>query len=637
MSLKLLKFKSGIVKDITEYAASKNGPFFTDGNLVRFTNGYAEKIGGWVKELYYGLDAAGNPDTDTAVKIQGTPKAVLSWRANTDGSDRIALGTSSHLYVFKQNVAYDVTPLRKTTSNLTNPLATTDGSTTITCTDNSHGAHLGDYVLIESAAATGGIAANTLNRKEGYEISAVTTNTFTITVPDAATSTVGSGGGTTIDFLYLIGNVAGLGVASSIPGLGWGAGTWGESTWGTARDSSTIGIGPSLDSSQWNLNLWGEDLLVNIRNGAVYYWELSDGETSRAVLASTESGASNIPTATRVTNISFPDRHFIIGGANPLGSSVMDPMLIRFSDQENFVNFTPTSTNTAGDQRLEVGTKIIQILPTKDETFIQTDEAAYAMTFVGPPFTFSFRLLAVNCGAVAINGSANVDGSIYWMGKSNFFAYNGSVAELPCSVQYYVFDRLQQEFIDKTYAGHNKKFNEVTWFYVSTDNPAGTNSPEPDSYVTFNYADGSWTIGSLDRNVWNDSMGSRLVPFAFDSTGELYNHETGTSDDGSAMSCFIETSDLEMSESGNRLFLIDKVVPDAKMGADTSLFVELKTRKYPQGSETTKGPFTITQNTAKVSTRAKGRQVSVKFSSTGQTDDWQLGDFRINTIEDGTR
>tara|TARA_X000001388_G_scaffold73794_1_gene65973 strand:- start:44711 stop:46624 length:1914 start_codon:yes stop_codon:yes gene_type:complete len=637
MPLQIIKLKPGIVKDISQYASGKNGPFFIDGNLVRFTNGYAEKIGGWEKEIYYGVGADGAADTNTPITVQGTPKAIVSWRANSDGEDRIALGTSSHLYIFLNSVAYDITPLRKTTSNLTNPLATTDGSTTITCTDNGHGSSNGDYIVIAEAAAVGGVVANTLNRAAGFEISNVTTNTFDITVPDAATSTVAAGGGTSIDFKYLIGNSGGLGAQSATPALGWGVGTWGQGTWNTPRSAASTGIGTSLDATQWNLNLWGEDLIANARNGQVYYWELSDGEANRAVLASTESGSSDIPTKTRVTSISFPDRHFIIGGATNVGGTNFDPMLIRFSDQENFVNFTPTSTNTAGDQRLEIGTKIIQMLPTKDETFIQTDEAAYAMTFVGPPFTFSFRLLAVNCGGVAINGAANVDGDIYWIGKDNFFIYNGNVAELPCSVQYFVFDRLQKDFVDKTFAGHNKKFNEVTWFYVSTDNSAGTNNPEPDSYVTFNYAEGSWTIGTLDRNVWEDAKGFRKVPFAFDSTGELYNHETGTTDDGSAMSCFVETSDLEVSQSGDRLFMIDKVIPDATMTSDTTLSVELKTRKYPQDTETTKGPFTITQTTGKVSTRARGRQVAVKFSSSGTTDDWQLGDFRLNTRDDSFR
>ena len=371
----------------------------------------------------------------------------------------------------KNSTIFDITPLRKTTSNLTNPLATADGSTTITCTDNSHGAINGDYVVIESAAAVGGVAANTLNRKTGYEISGVTTNTFTITVPSAATSTVSAGGGTTIDFKYLIGNAANMGIQSATPALGWGAGTWGLSTWGTARDPGSLPF--ALEATQWSLNLWGEDLIANVRNGAIYYWDTSGGESSRAVIVSGISGASDVPTATRTTTISFPDRHFIAAGTTPLNGDPQDPMLVRFSNQEDFTNFTPTSTNTAGDQRLEIGTKIISMTPTKDETFIQTDEAAYGMSFVGPPFTFSFRLLGVNCGASAIHGSASVDGDVYWIGKSNFFNYNGNVSELACPVEQFVFDRLQKDYADKTYAGHNKKFNEVTWFYVSNDNPLG--------------------------------------------------------------------------------------------------------------------------------------------------------------------
>ena len=312
-------------------------------------------------------------------------------------------------------------------------------------------------------------------------------------------------------------------------------------------------------------------------------------------------------------------------------------MLVRWSNQEDFVYFTPTSTNTAGDQRLEIGTEIISMIPTKDETFIQTDEAAYGMSFVGPPFTFSFRLLAVNCGAVSLHGSINVDSDVYWIGKSNFFFYNGAVQELPCSVQYYVFNRMQLNYLDKVYGAHNKKYNEVTWFYVSTDNPNGTQSPEPDSYVTLNYADGAWTIGSLDRNVWHDAHGFRKVPFAFDSDGKLYNHETGTSDNGSAMSAYIETSEVEIDASGNKLFMVDKIIPDATMTSNTNLYLQLKTRKYPNATETIKGAFTVTSSTDKISTRAKGRQMAVKFYSSGTEDDWSLGDFRVNTREDGLR
>ena len=633
MPLKILKFKPGVVKDITEYASGKNGPFFTDSNLVRFRNGYPTKIGGWEEETYF-LGTA----TSTVGTVQGSPRKMIAWRGISDGSDYIAVGTHSHVYIIKDNIAYDITPLRKTSTNLSNPVATSSGSSTVTITDSSHGASTGDFVVIEQATATGGITAATLNDINGYQITKVDNNSYTIDAGTNASSTVSSGGGTALDVKYLIGNAENVGNQSADPALGWGVGAWGEGAWNEPRDGTSTTV--SLESTNWTLVLWGEDLILNNRGGQLYYWDLSDsGITTRAALVSAESGASDVPASNKTITVSFPDRHLIAGGCSPLGATTADPMLVRFSNQEDFVTFTPTATNTSGDQRLEVGTKIISMIPTKDETFIQTDEAAYGMTFVGPPFTFSFRLLAVNCGAVALHGSANVDGDVYWIGKSNFFVYNGAVQELPCSVQHFVFDRLQQNFIDKTFVGHNKKFNEITWFYVSTDNPVtGANpEPEPDSYVTLNYADGAWSIGTLQRNAWSDATNVRNVPFALDKDGKLYNHETGTSDNGSAMSAHIETGEVEIDSAGNNLFMVDKIIPDATMSANTNLYVELKTRKYPKATEITKGPFTVTSTTEKISTRAKGRQVSVKLYSTGTADDWSLGDFRINVDEDGLR
>jgi len=630
MPLKSLNFKSGVVKDITEYASGKNGPFYVDSNLVRFRNGYPTKIGGWQEDKYYFNDAQ-----QTAATVTGIPKQIIAYRAQSDGFDRIVVGTHNHVYALNNKVFYDITPLRKTTANLSNPLVVTNGSATVTVTDSSHGASTGDFIVINSATATGGIAAGTLNRLAGYKIVKVNNNSYTFVASSAATSGA-TGGGTTIDIAYLIGNAEKVGAANSDPALGWGVGGWGEDGWGVAADTGSSTV--NLEATQWSLVLWGEDVILNNRNGQLYYWDTSDtSNTTRAALVSAETGATGVPASVRTITVSFPDRHLIAGGCTNLSESEVDPMLIRFANQEDFTQFTPTSTNTAGDQRLEVGTKIISMIPTKDETFIQTDEAAYGMSFVGPPFTFSFRLLAVNCGGVALHGAANVDGDVYWIGKSNFFAYDGTVKELPCSVQHFVFDRLQDDYKDKTYAGHNKKFNEVTWFYVSVDNSAGTNNPEPDSYVTFNYLDGSWSIGTLDRNVWHDAGGFRNVPFAFDKDGKLYNHETGTSDDGSAMNAFIETGDVELDNTGENLFMIDKIIPDTTMTSNTNLFLQLKTRKYPTAPEITKGAFTVTSTTEKISTRAKGRQIAVKFFSTGTTDEWSLGDFRVNARKDTLR
>jgi hypothetical protein len=448
---------------------------------------------------------------------------------------------------------------------------------------------------------------------------------------------VSAGGGNAVVIKYLVGIAGQLGAQSSDPALGWGVGSWGESTWGTARNASSSDV--SLDNSSWSLSLWGEDLIATVRNGAIYYWDTSAGTNNRAVLVSSVTGAESVPTVARVTTVSFPDRHFIVGGAQAYvagGSGNVDDMLVRWSTQEDFTKFAPTATNTAGDQRLQIGTKIVAMVNAREETIISTDEAIYGMTFVGAPFIFSFRLLATDAGAAGLNTMIGIDGNVFWLGKRNFFQYDGIVKELPCSVQYYVFDRMQTRYIDKVVVGHNKKFKEITWFYVSTDNTAATN-PENDSYVTYNYAENAWSVGTMDRTVWNDSFGARDVPFAFDPDGYLYDHETGTSANGAAMNSYIEGSPREITSNGEDLYMVDKVVPDASMTASTNLYVYMNTRKYPNAPETVKGPFTITSSTQKVSTRAKGRQIALKFQSTGTEDEWTLGDFRVNSREDGLR
>ena len=634
MPLKILKYNPGIVKDITEYAAGKNGPYWIDSDLVRFKNGYPEKLGGWQKDVIYGLNPSGNLTT-TEITIEGIARRMVYWRASSDGEDRLAIGTHNHLFIYQNGALYDITPLRKTSAGLSNPIATANGSAIVTITDNSHGAKTGDWVVLSGAAATGGVLADTLNDYYGYQLTIINANSYSIVVPSAATSTVSAGGGT-VAIKYLIGIDAGLGIQSSAPALGWGVGGWGLEAWGTARSTTSSDV--SLDNSSWNLSLWGEDLIATIRGSALYYWNTSGGPTNRAVLVSSISGAESVPTVARVTTVSFPDRHFIAGGCQEYGGSGnVDNMLVRWSSQEQFEKFAPTATNTAGDQRLEVGTKIVAMIAAREETIISTDEAVYGMTFVGGDFVFSFRLLATDSGAAGLNTMISVDGDVYWLGKRNFFKYDGIVKELPCPVQYYVFDRMQKNFIEKTTVGHNKAFKEVTWFYVSNDNPAGTINPEPDSFATFNYAEQAWTIGTLDRTVWSDSFGARKVPFAIDPDGYLYEHETGTSADGAAMNSYIEGSPREISENGETLYMVDQVIPDVTMTTSTSLSLYMNTRKFPNSTETVKGPFTITSSTEKVSTRAKGRQISMKFQSTGLDDEWTLGDFRVNSRQDGLR
>jgi len=625
----ILKFQSGVVKDLTSYAAGKSGPFWIDSDLVRFRNGYPTKVGGWQKDTIFALDAA-DAVTSTEQTVIGIARNIMLWRSFSDDKDRIAIGTHNHLFMLVDDHLYDITPLRKTTSNLTNPLVVTDESTTITITDSSHGASANDFIKIKSGAATGGIPANTINAYYGYQIQTViNANSYTIVSPSAATSGA-TGGGTTIDIEYLISE--GMHVQTAAPALGWGTGGWGNETWDTPRSVSESNV--NLENSQWSLNLWGEDLIATARNGGIYYFDVSDSAT-RAALVSSEAGASDVPALNRITTISFPDRHAISAGCTSL-AGVFDPMLVRFSTQEDFTKWTPTSENTAGDQRLQIGTKIVSTSASKEETLISTDEAIYGMSFIGPPFTFSFRLLGTNCGSSGKNSIISVDGNVYWMGKDTFFIYDGAVREIPCSVKFYVFERMQQDYIDKCFAGHNKEFNEVTWWYPSTANSDDEN-PEPDSYVSYNYFEDTWMVGTMDRTCWSDSFGARQNPVAIDKDGYLYNQETGTSADGANMTASIESSYIELDPAGNRNFLIDKVVPDATMETNSNLFLTVNAKKYPNANAVAKGPFTITQSTQKTSLRAKGRQVNFKLESTGTQDAWVLGDFRINATEDSAR
>ena len=707
MPLQLLKYQPGVVKDISEYAAGKNGPFYIDSNLVRFKNGYAEKLGGWLKDQINALDTSGSI-TSTATSIEGIARRMVFWRSTTDGEDRIAVGTHNHLLIIENGAVYDITPLRDRTDSATtttealddsetaidlasvtgfktagailigtevitytgistltltgctrgadsttaaahdsgavatqiliDPITTADESTTVTITDTAHGAQTSDWVVLSGAAATGGVAADDLNSMAGYQVTVLTANTYTITVPSAATSTVSAGGGNAVVIQYLVGIAGGLGSQSADPALGWGVGSWGESTWGTARSASSSDV--SLDNSSWNLSIWSEDLIATVRNASIFYWDTSAGTNNRAVLVSSIAGAESVPTVARITTVSFPDRHFIVGGSQEYviggGTGNVDDMLVRWSTQEDFTKFAPTATNTAGDQRLQIGTKIVAMVAAREETLISTDSALYGMTFTGGSFVFSFRLLGTDCGAAGINTMINVDSTVYYMGRRNFFVYDGILKELACPVQYYVFDRMQERYIDKVVVGHNKAFKEVTWFYVSNDNTATTN-PENDSFLTYNYAENAWTVGTMNRTVWSDSFGARTVPFAFDPDGFLYNHETGTSDNGAAMNSFIEAAPREISAEGETLYMVDQIVPDVTMSATTSLDLYMNTRKYPNSTETVKGPFTITSSTDKVSTRAKGRQIAIKFQSTGTEDQWTLGDFRINSRQDGLR
>ena len=619
MPLSKLQIAPGIDKQNTEYGAEGR---WVDCDNVRFRYGLPEKIGGWEKV--------------TSDALVGATRAILSY-SDLGGVKYIIYGTNKKLYAYSEGSYADITPTRATgTGNITQ-FATTNGSTTVTVTDSSHGALIGDFVTIASVSgAVGGISAANLQGE--FEILTVpNSNTYTIEAKAAASSTTT---GATANATYQLNT----GAAVSLFGYGWGAGTWSTSTWNTSREGLTGGEGVLLQSAKWALDNWGEDVLALQFDGGLFYWDTSEGLTT---LASTTE-VSGAPTKSRFMIVSGDDRHVIcLGTETTIGTtSTQDNMFIRWSDQESTSDWTPTATNTAGSFRLTDGNQINTAVRSRGAVMIWTDTALYAMQFIGAPLTFGFKQIGSNCGAVGINAAVDVSGNSYWMSNDSFFVYDGAVKKLPCSVQDYVFDDINKNAQQDVYCAANSNYNEVMWFYASA------NSDQIDRMVIYNYAENLWYIGTLARTSWSD-YGVYPVPYATefkssDTTATIstitglkagrtfvFLHETGTEDDGSAMANHIESGDIDIAD-GDNFMSVSRFIPDFKNLTGTA-DVTLKTRPYPSGNQTSHGSFDVTTSTTKVNTRIRGRQVAVRISSDAVGDKWRYGTMRLDIRPDGMR
>jgi len=621
MPLTKLQFTPGINKEMTDLM-DKGG--WSDGNLVRFRKGLPEKIGGWTKAI-----------TDSYL---GTGRALTAW-VDLDYTKYIGLGTTFKYYVNSGADYFDVTPIRATTTNGI-VFAATNGSTTITATDDDHGAVVNDFVTISGAVSLGGaITAVVLNKE--YQVTAVpSADTFTFTATATANGSDTGNGGSGADAAYQIN----VGLDVYVPSTGWGAGTWGAGTWGSASAISQTG-----QLRLWSHDAFGEDLIFNPRAGGVYYWDESGGTSARAVAISDLSGANLAPTLGLQTIVSDIDRHVIVLGADPIvgsaRSGAIDPLLIAFSDQESVTNWEPTSTNTAGSLRLSSGSQIVGGLRSRQEILIWTDTALYSMQFIGAPFTFGLNLVNENVGLISPNAMVNAPDGVYWMARDGFYTYSGSVKRLVCSVLNYVLDDINNTQSFKTLAFTNREFNEVGWFYVSSS------SEEIDSYVTYNYLEGAWSIGKLSRTAWmDDGVFEKPRATGKDSDGDnyLYIHESSDDDDGSPMdNVFIESGDIDIEE-GNQLAFISRIIPDVKFfgttPTDGQINFVLKTRNFPGDSLTTNSTSNITSTTQQAFTRARGRQLVLRIQSDDDADTgartgfrWRLGANRIDVRTDGRR
>tara|TARA_R110000744_G_C19340664_1_gene559418 strand:+ start:14 stop:2113 length:2100 start_codon:yes stop_codon:yes gene_type:complete len=699
MPIKALKFKPGIMSDITSYS---NEGGYVDGDKVRFRFGFPEKIGGWIKH---------NANT-----FLGTARSLHNWVA-LDSSDYLGLGTTFKYYIEQGGTYSDVTPNRATTTNGI-LFAATDGSATIIATDNSHGAVVGDFVTISDAVSLGGNITATVLNQEHQIVTVENASVFTIAVSATANSSDTGNGGAGVDGVYQINS----GTNSGSSGTGFGVGLWGgltstalQTQLAEALDSSETAINvddeteitttgdiilvdeelmtvsstaddntltvtrgtsgttavthadntlvrlalgnadPLDDFVGWGqtavvtvtneLRVWthdnfGEDLLINPRNGGIYYWDKSNGLTTRAVEISTLGGASNTPTVAKQILVSDQDRHVIAFGANSLGTIIQDPLLIRFSTQESLVNWTPTATNTAGDLRLGGGSTFIQAVETKQAILVFTDKTLHAMKFIGPPFTFGLQELSKNITIMSSRSAKAVDDAVFWMGLDSFYIYAGQTQQLPCTVKDKVFLDFNFDQRDKVHSGVNTEFSEITWFYPTAD------SSEIDAYVTYNYAEQVWYYGTLSRTAWLD-RGVRTLPLA---TGGnyLYNHEIGYDDDGSAMTSFIESAPIDMGD-GEKFSFIRRVIPDITFNGSTSINptadFTIKAKDFPgstydqTSTQSTSRSSTspVEQFTNKLDYRIRGRSFALRIDSSAVGTKYKLGTPRIDVREDGRR
>jgi hypothetical protein len=646
MPLQKIQFKPGFNKQQTATGAEGQ---WIDGDNVRFRYGQPEKIGGW-EQLVAGTMAGPVRDQHTWTDLNGVRYA--------------ALGTSKVLIIYYEGAFYDITPLDAAISGFT--FSSTTGSATVTLNKTTHGVAEGSYILFSSVTlpsggetgfSTGQFTNNT------YEVITADDDSFTITM-----STVESGSGMSAQGAATVTPYITIGPVFETPSYGWGTGQWGEESWGTARSSSTV----VLDPGSWSLDNYGQVLVATVRNGKTFTWSPLAAEP--AALTTRAAVVSGAPTRSLMSLVSDRDRHlFLMGTEDTIGDpTTQNRMFIRFSNQEDINTYNPTATNTAGTFLLDQGNEIVTAVQGKDYVLVLTDQAAYVIQFVGPPFTFSLRQVGSNCGCLGQHAAVYAQGAVYWMGfAGGFFMYDGTVKQLPSLVEDFVFTTqggapgINYDANQITYGYHNSLYNEVGWFY------AADASQQINKNVVYNFLEQSWTTGTLARTSYNDAQTYDLpyaTQFTVDGTpsfpaiqgvtnrygsSKYYAHEIGTNEVDAAgattaISSYILSGDYDLSEQGlvgdgEFIMRVSRFIPDFKNLAGNAK-VTLFFRDYPaQNSQSDAngplitGPFTINTTTNFVSTRVRGRQVSVKIENDNLNETWRYGTLRLDIHAGGRR
>ena len=614
MPLQQLQLKPGVDRENTRYAAE--GSWY-ETDKVRFRRGMPQKIGGWVR-----LSAA---------TFLGVCRSMLNW-VTLQRQNLVAVGTNLQYYIERGGAYFDITPIRAT-ATLTNPFTTSLNSTTVLVTDNAHGAIQNDFVTFSGASAVGGL---TLNGQ--FQINFVNSNSYNITAASQASSAATGGGTVTAAYQINTGNEI------AVPFTGWSAGTWGSGTWG----NGTVTFAPIRIWSQAN---FGEDLFFTYRGGELFYWDATNGVATRAVYVTSLAGASNVPTIVNKAFVSDIFRFAFCFGSNQLGSATLDPMLIRWSDQENVANWTPAATNQAGSLRLSRGSEIITALQARQEILIWTDSALYGMQYLGAPEVWGAQLLGDNITLAGPNAAAYSGNIAYWMGTDKFYMYDGTVKTLPCSVRSYVFNDFNSSQYNQVIAGTNERFDEIWWFYCS----AGVT--RNDRYVVYNYLQDIWYYGTLARSAWIDSD-LRDNPLAATYSNNLVNQEVGMDDNQtgvpSAITATLLSSEFDL-DNGDKFMFINRMLPDVTFEGSTvdspaavmTLFPMENSGSgyYNPTSEGGVDNATVTRSatvpiekfTGQVFVRVRGRQMAFKIESTELGVAWKLGIPRLEMRPDGRR
>lgn len=617
MPLKKLLFKPGVNRENTRYT-SENGWYECD--KIRFRQGTPEKIGGWVKYT-----------TETYL---GVCRALFAW-VTLDSKKLLAIGTNLKYYIGFTNAIYDITPLRSSVT-LTNPFDTTDTSPVVLVTDVSHGCITGDYVTFSGATAVGGLDLN-----NEYVVTVLTGDTYTITASSPATSTA-TGGGASVLAEYQIN----VGLAVQQPFYGWGSGFWGYGPWGT-------GAGTVEEIRTWSQFNFGENLIFGPRYGGIYIWygaDASAGFLTRGVLISSILGASDVPTTQHYITVSDTSRFIFAFGCNDYGSAAADPMLIRWSDQEDYLNWTPAPTNQAGSLRLSHGSEISTVLQVRQEILVWTDSSLYSLQYVGAPIVWGSTLLADNISCISPNGVAYANGVAFWMGTDKFYRYDGKADTLPCDLRQYVFSDINTDQPYQVFAGTNEGFNEVWWFYPSAD------SDSVNKYVVYNYVENVWYYGTMNRTAWLDT-GIYSKPVAADADTDLIvYHESGVDNNSGAdpepIEAYISSAEFDIDD-GDHFGFVYRIVPDVTFRGSTADSPNAEMTLIPmknsgsgfstsvggadQATVTRTAVVPIEQFTGQIYVRVRGRQMILKMASTGLGTTWQLGAPRIDIRQDGRR